>query len=168
MGKRHNTGNHNTQKSQEASPFQAGDHRAPRNRQDSKTKKHIQQKGSTKEASPWNGPARFIQNTCEDPEGETGGPDPLKNHKNIGFSSSTSPDPLKNRSSQASIQCWAIIGPPAKRHLMLENGVKLAYPHELKKKPIKVGPPLKKKFWTRTCKTIRLNDKRNQRSTATI
>ena len=41
-----------------------------------------------------------------DPEGGTGGPDPLKNH-----------------SYQASIQCWANIGPPAKRHL---NGVLLA------------------------------------------
>ena len=26
----------------------------------------------------------------------TGGPDPLKNHKNIGFPSNTGPDPLKN------------------------------------------------------------------------
>ena len=44
---------------------------------------------------------------------------PLKNHKNIGFSSklNTGPDPLKNRSYQASIQCWAIIRTPGKRHL---------------------------------------------------
>ena len=41
----------------------------------------------------------------------------LKNHKNIGFSGNTGPDPLKNRSYQASIQCWANIGTPAKRHL---------------------------------------------------
>ena len=37
---------------------------------------------------------------CGDPEGggggETGGPDPLKNNKNIGFLSNTGPDPLKN------------------------------------------------------------------------
>ena len=37
-------------------------------------------------------------NPCADPEGETGGPDPppppLKNHKNIGFLSNISPDPL--------------------------------------------------------------------------
>ena len=50
-------------------------------------------------------------NSCADPEGWTGGPDPpppppppLKNHINIGFSSNTGPDPLKNRSYQASIQ----------------------------------------------------------------
>ena len=30
-----------------------------------------------------------------DPEGGTGGPDPLKNHKNIGYLSTTGPDPLK-------------------------------------------------------------------------
>ena len=57
---------------------------------------------------------------CADPEGggDRGSGPPLKNHKNIGFSSSTGPDPLKNRSYQASFQCWAIIGTPAKRHLM--------------------------------------------------
>ena len=56
--------------------------------------------------------------------GRTGGqdlPPPLKNHKNKGFFSNTGPDPLKNH--KASIQCWAIIGSPAKRHL---NGVSLA------------------------------------------
>ena len=44
-------------------------------------------------------------------------PGPLKNHKNIGFLSNSGPDPLK-----ISIQCWAIISTPAKRHL---NGVSL-------------------------------------------
>ena len=48
-------------------------------------------------------------------KGDRGSGPPLKNHKNIGFSSNTGPDPLKNRSYQASIQCWAIIGTPAKR-----------------------------------------------------
>ena len=44
--------------------------------------------------------------------GVAGRPDPfLKNHKNIGFSSNTGPDHLKNRSYQARIQCWAIIKP---------------------------------------------------------
>ena len=39
-------------------------------------------------------------------------------------SCNTGPDPLKKQYIyQASIQCWAIIGPPAKRHL---NGVWLA------------------------------------------
>ena len=40
---------------------------------------------------------------------------PVKNHKNIVFSSNTGLDPLKNCSYEASIQCWAIIGTPAKR-----------------------------------------------------
>ena len=62
---------------------------------------------------------------CAESEGGTGGPDsPLKNRKNIGFLSNSGPDPLKNQSQsyQASIQCWAIISTPAKRHL---NGVSL-------------------------------------------
>ena len=64
--------------------------------------------------------------TCADPEGGgAGGPDnPLKNHINIGFLSNTGPDPLKkSQNFQASIECWGIIGTPAKRHL---NGVSLA------------------------------------------
>ena len=40
-------------------------------------------------------------------------PPPLKNHKNLGFSSNTGPNPLKNRSYKACIKCWAIIGTPA-------------------------------------------------------
>ena len=56
---------------------------------------------------------------CAGPEGP-GGPDPpLKKHRNIGFLSNTGPVPMKNR---ASIQCWAIIDPLAKRL----NGVSLA------------------------------------------
>ena len=39
------------------------------------------------------------------------------------FSGNTGPDPLKLQSYQVSIQCWAIIGTPAKRHL---NGFSLA------------------------------------------
>ena len=54
--------------------------------------------------------------------GDTGVRTPLENHKNIGFLSNTGPDPL-TQSYQASIQCWAIISPPAKRHF---NGVSLA------------------------------------------
>ena len=34
--------------------------------------------------------------SCADPEGVTGGLDPLKNHKNIRFLSNTGPGPLKN------------------------------------------------------------------------
>ena len=45
----------------------------------------------------------------------------LDNHKTKGFLSNTGLDPLKNH--KVNIQCWAIIGTPAKRHL---NGVSLA------------------------------------------
>ena len=46
-----NTRKHHIQESQEVSLFPAGDHR-----QDNMTNtKHKQQKGSTKEAPPWNG-----------------------------------------------------------------------------------------------------------------
>ena len=64
---------------------------------------------------------RGIVWTRADPEG--GGqwvqtPPPLKNHKNIGFSQQYwSESPEKSQSYKASIQCWAIMGPPAKRHL---------------------------------------------------
>ena len=50
---------------------------------------------------------------------------PPENHKNKGFLSNTGLDPLKNHkaTNPARIQCWAIIGSPAKHHL---NGVSLA------------------------------------------
>ena len=50
-------------------------------------------------------------------------PPPLKNHNNIGFLNNTGKDSLKNYKAAKSIQCWAIIGQPAKGHL---NGVLLA------------------------------------------
>ena len=34
--------------------------------------------------------------TCADPEGVDRGPDPMKNHKNIGFLSNTGRDPMEN------------------------------------------------------------------------
>ena len=46
-------------------------------------------------------------------------PPPLKNHKNIEFLSKTGPDPWNSPNSQsyeASVQRWASIGTPAKRH----------------------------------------------------
>ena len=55
----------------------------------------------------------------------SGIPPPLKNYKNIGFPSNIGLDPLKSQSFQSSIQCWAIIGTPAKSHLsplIVENG----------------------------------------------
>ena len=88
------------------------------------------------------------------------GAGPPENHKNIGFVRKTGPDPMKkSQSYQASIQCWAIIGTPAKRHL---KGVSLAgrcwpadgllkvvfgscLPSSTRKKSVvNVGPPLKK------------------------
>ena len=45
----------------------------------------------------------IVQGTCADPEGGQGVRTPLKNHKNIGFSSNTGPDLLKNRRSQLSM-----------------------------------------------------------------
>ena len=57
-----------------------------------------------------------------DPKGRAGSPPPPppeKNHKNLGFQSNIDSDPLKkSQSFQASIQCWAIIGTPAKRHFI--------------------------------------------------
>ena len=94
------------------------------------------------------------------------GPPPLKNHKNIWFSSNTGPDPLKNRSHQARIQCWTIIGTPAKRHLMafcrradhgplivalgssLPSSTKKT---KQKKNTSKFGPLSDKTFWILTC-----------------
>ena len=60
-----------------------------------------------------------------DPEGggDRGSGPPLENYKNIGFLSNIEPDPLKITKLPVPIQhiqCWAIIGTPAKRHL---NGV---------------------------------------------
>ena len=52
------------------------------------------------------------------------GPPPLeKSQKNRVSKQYWSRSPEKSQSYQASIQCWAIIGPPAKRYL---NGVSLA------------------------------------------
>ena len=50
-------------------------------------------------------------------------PSPVKNHKNIVSYQFWSRSPEKSQSYIASIQCWAIISTPAKRHL---NGVSLA------------------------------------------
>ena len=60
---------------------------------------------------------------CADPERGTGGRNPLEKSQKYRVSKqywSGSPDKLQ--SHQASIQSWAIIGPPVKRHL---NGVSL-------------------------------------------
>ena len=72
-------------------------------------------------------------------------PPTLENHKNIGFLAILVRIPLKSQSYQASIQCRAIIGTPAKRRL------KFDHPHiKLKKKEkknvVKVGPTLTKLF----------------------
>ena len=67
-----------------------------------------------------------IGEICADPEGGAVGPDPpppLEKYKNIGFLSKLVRILLKSQGYQSSIQCWAIIGSPAKRHLI---GVLLA------------------------------------------
>ena len=73
-----------------------------------------------------------LEISCADPEGGGGGagvPDPPPPEKSQKHRASQQhcrvwPDPLKiSQSHQASIQCWANIGTPAKRHL---NGVSLA------------------------------------------
>ena len=52
------------------------------------------------------------------------GRDPHENHKSIGCPSNFGQDPLKSTKlpSQANVQCWAIIGTPAKRHLLVVVG----------------------------------------------
>ena len=50
--------------------------------------------------------------------GGGGGPDPTVKSQSYRFSLNTQgSDPLEHlKATQTSIQCWAIIGPPAKRH----------------------------------------------------
>ena len=58
------TRNHHTKESQEVCPFQAGDYKVARNRQDSIMKTNVNnklQKGSTKEARPWNGQSKILE-----------------------------------------------------------------------------------------------------------
>ena len=60
-------------------------------------------------------------------------------------------NPLKSQSYQASIQCWAIIGPPAKRHL---NGVSRRAVDSPLISGIWILPPLiklKKKTLSQSC-----------------
>ena len=47
--------------------------------------------------------------------GDSEGPDPHEKSQYIWFLSNIGPDSLK---SQANIQCWASIGPPAKHHFI--------------------------------------------------
>ena len=80
--------------------------------------------------------------------------------QNIGFLCNTAVRTLeKSQSYQASIQCWAIIGPPAKYHLMPFHGMPghwwpafNATPHKKAKKPPKSlsWTPSGKTFWIRT------------------
>ena len=63
--------------------------------------------------------------SCADPEeGRRSGPSSLENHKAIGFLSNTGLDSQENHKAnyRSSIQCcWAIIGQPAKRHLIFRH-----------------------------------------------
>ena len=65
----------------------------------------------------------FIKCACTDQEGGQGVRTPLANYKILGFLAILVGIHLKSQSYQSSIQCWAIIAPPAKRHL---NGALLA------------------------------------------
>ena len=82
---------------------------------------------------------------------------PLENNKNIGFLSNTDPDPLKITKLPIQQSSWAIIGPPAIRHL---NGVLLAVRRWPTNSGIWILPPLiklKKKHcqsWTPSDKTF--------------
>ena len=61
----------------------------------------------------------------------------LEHHDAIGFLSNTGPDPLeKSQSYQASFQCWANIGRPAKHHssLAMSTSVLKALPGKLNTK----------------------------------
>ena len=96
--------------------------------------------------------------------GGTGGPDPppLKYHKTIEFSRNIGQDLLQKRSYQASIQCWAIIGTPAKRHLMAfrrraNDGPLIVYldplsPRQLKRKCCQSWTHSDEIFWIRACR----------------
>ena len=88
-------------------------------------------------------------------------PPPMKNHKHIGFSSNTGPDPLKIAATKPAFNLgWSIIGAPAKRHLMAfcwrtDDGpliVVLGFllPSSTKKKLSKLDPS-DKTFWIRAC-----------------
>ena len=58
----------------------------------------------------------WLYRAWADQEGRTGPPPPPEKNKNVGFLCNTGPgSPEKSQSYQASNQCWAIIGPPAKR-----------------------------------------------------
>ena len=74
---------------------------------------------------------------CGSRGGGDRGSGPSGNYKNIEFFSSTGLNPLKI----TKIQCWAIMGPPAKRHL---NGVSLAGLSWSAKSGIWIIPPLSK------------------------
>ena len=71
---------------------------------------------------------------------------PLKNHKNIGFSSNTGPDPLKNRKATKPA---FIVGPSSARQRNADDGPLIvvlgsSLPSSTKKNIVKVGPPLTK------------------------
>ena len=77
---------------------------------------------------------------CADPEVRgSEPPPPPESYKNIGSYSNNVPIPLKSQSYQASIQCWAIIGPPEKRHFI---GISLADPTWPAYSGICILPPL--------------------------
>ena len=107
-----------------------------------------------------------IRESCADSEGgRVPDPLPLENLKNMRILSKIVRIPWKPQSHQASIQCCAIIGTPAKRHL---NGVTLAcqwWPAYsgiwilsclvIQKKALSKMDPSDKSFWIRACELLR-------------
>ena len=105
---------------------------------------------------------------CGSRGGGAGGPDPppLKNHENIGFSSNTGPDPLKNHCYQANIQCWVVIGTLAKRYLMAfrwragDGPLKVVHgsslPTSTRKKRCQSWTPFDKTVWIRAWSLVAL------------
>ena len=95
------------------------------------------------------------------------GPDPLKITKlpeksqNIGFLCNTGPDPLKITKLPSQIQCWAIIGSPAKRHLrraddgpftaVFKSSIPSSTNKKKEKKSYQIWTPSDKTFWIRAC-----------------
>ena len=76
---------------------------------------------------------------------------PLKNHKNIGFPSNIDPDPLKSQSYQASIQWWAIIDTPAKRHFNIGVSLMGRWWPNLVAFRSSLTTPSDNMFWIRAC-----------------
>ena len=78
--------------------------------------------------------------------GDKGSDYPLKNHKNIGFLSNSSPDPLqKHKATNPAFNSGPTPAPAGGQKMTL-----LSLPYQLKK-VVKVLDPSDKPFWIRAC-----------------